>query len=84
MLEELTNFHDQQVVVNTYVDDELIKRDGFWFEKIQEENGLLQFFKEGHVISSIEIKGRLVKKEPVFKNFFTVNENVQRIEIYFP
>lgn len=84
MLEELSKFHHQQVVVNTYLDDELVKRDGFWFEEIVEENGVLQFLKEGRLITNIQLEGRLVKKEPIFKNFFTVNENLQRIEIYFP
>ncbi|MDP4084943.1 MAG: hypothetical protein Q8934_10050 [Bacillota bacterium] len=84
MLKELTKFHHQQVVVNTYNDEELVKRDGIWFEKIVEDNGYLHFVKEGSVILSIKVEGKELKKEPVFKNFYTVNEHTQRIEIYFP
>ena len=73
-----------QVVVNTYSDDELINRDGFWFEQIVEDHGFLHFVKLGAILLSIEVEGRILTKEPVFKNFYTINENKQRIEIYFP
>jgi hypothetical protein len=43
MIKEITNFQNGQVVVNTYSDDELIKRDGFRFERIIEEQGFLRF-----------------------------------------
>jgi hypothetical protein len=84
MIKEITNFQNGQVVVNTYSDDELIKRDGFRFERIIEEQGFLRFIKDGTVVLSIEIEGKTIKKEPIFKNYFTVKENNQRTEIYFP
>lgn len=84
MLKELTTFQNCQVVVNTYVDDELIKRDGFWFEQLKVDHGFLHFFKDDSVILSVEAEGKKLKKEPVFKNYFTINGNGQRIEIYFP
>jgi hypothetical protein len=84
MIKELTKFQNCQVVVNTYSDDELIKRDGFWFEQINVDQGFLHFFKEGKVVFRVQIEGKTIKKEPVFKNYFSINENSQRIEIYFP
>lgn len=70
--------------MNTYFDEELIKKDGFWFEQIIEDHGFLRFFKEGIEVLSVKVEGTTFKRESVFKNYFTINENKQRIEIYFP
>jgi hypothetical protein len=84
MISEIVKFKNQQLVVNTYHEDELIKRDGFWFEKVLEDQGELKFFKEELLLLSLNMNGKEVRKEPVFKNFYTLNENNNRIEIYFP
>jgi hypothetical protein len=84
MMKELSTFQNRQVVVNTYLDDELIQRDGFWFEQIKVDHRFLQFLKNGSIILSLEIEGKVLKREPVFKHYFTVNDHNKKIEIYFP
>ncbi|WML44917.1 hypothetical protein [Neobacillus sp. PS3-40] len=84
MIAEITKFQNCQVVINTYSDEELIQRDGFWFEHIVEDHGFLHFIKAGTIVSRIEVDGRKLTKEPIFKNFYTIRENKQRTEIYFP
>ncbi|MDQ6599248.1 hypothetical protein E2K98_22035 [Bacillus salipaludis] len=82
---EMTKFHHRQVVVNTYVDEELVKRDGFWFEDIIMNGSILAFRKEGKTVNVIELPdGIELKTEAVFKNYYSLNIENKKIEIYFP
>ncbi|MBI0575925.1 hypothetical protein IEC97_01015 [Neobacillus cucumis] len=85
MPKEITKFHHRQVVVNTYVDEELVKRDGFWFEEIIMNGSTLAFMKEGKTVNEIELTdGIELNKEAVFKNYYSLNIEKKKIEIYFP
>ncbi|WP_026576529.1 hypothetical protein [Bacillus sp. UNC438CL73TsuS30] len=85
MPKEMIKFHHRQVVVNTYVDEELVKRDGFWFEEMIMIGSTIAFIKEGKTINVIELPdGIELKKEEVFKNYYSLNIENKKIEIYFP
>ncbi|MED1467836.1 hypothetical protein [Bacillus salipaludis] len=85
MPKEMTKFHHRQVVVNTYVDEELVKRDGFWFDEMIMNGSTIAFIKEGKTVNVIELpKGIILKKEEVFKNYYSLNIENKKIEIYFP
>jgi hypothetical protein len=61
------------------------QRDGFWFDHIDLKNGSLYFIKAGLVVYSINhFDEKKLKKEPVFKNFYSLNDAFKKIEIYFP
>ncbi|MDR6998295.1 hypothetical protein [Neobacillus niacini] len=85
MPKEITNFHHRQVVVNTYVDEELVNRDGFVFDSVHLENDSLLFIKDAKTLFRIDsLTGMILKKEAIFKNYYSLNGENKKIEIYFP
>lgn len=85
-LQVLELFKNRQVIVNTYIEDELINKDGFLFEKIEIIDERINFVQNQQTKYSIS-----TTKYPIFhaldnfKNFFAFsNESNEKIEIYFP
>ena len=85
-LDLLMLFKDRQVVVNTFIDDELKNKDGFIFDHVEILDRSITFLKDKQTVYSIslEIYPNFQALED-FKNYFSFsNDNNDKIEIYFP
>ena len=85
-LDALKLFKDRQVIVNTFINDELRNKDGFMFDHIGILDRSITFVKDKQTVYSIslEIYPYFQALED-FKNYFSFsNDNCDKIEIYFP
>lgn len=81
----LKKYRYQQVIINQYVDEGLVERDGFMFEEIsltEERISFMNSDQESFVIQ-LEKNFRFYKSND-FQNFYIVEQGILRIEIYFP
>ncbi|WP_017755495.1 hypothetical protein [Calidifontibacillus oryziterrae] len=83
--EVLTTFENRQVVVNVYEDEELVKREGFFFDSITISERNINFVKNNTNKLSIEYTpfNEFVKGD-TFKDYFILKNGNNYIEIYFP
>jgi hypothetical protein len=79
-------YKNRQVIVNFYDDEDgLLKRDGFYFDGIAVTPDSLTFFKNNSEINQINLKNyRTYIINTDFQNYFTLRNNNQWIEVYFP
>lgn len=81
----LTAYTKRQVIINNYVEEELINKDGFMIDFIKIENSNIEFIRNSQTVYSIDIKNLssfTVMKE--FSNYFSLSNGTNRTEIYFP
>lgn len=85
ILSRLTNYQNQQVILNYYQDDLLQDRDGFNIQTIKLENNQLIFIKQNGKNITINLKTYpKIQINPDFQNYYTLQNNTDRLEIYFP
>ncbi|MGX6445026.1 hypothetical protein ACWM35_17580 [Neobacillus sp. K501] len=85
ILSRLTNYQNQQVILNYYQDDLLQDRDGFNTQTIKLENNQLIFIKQNGKNITINLKTYpKIQINPDFQNYYTLQNNTDRLEIYFP
>ena len=85
-LAALTNYQNRQVILNYYQDEDLLyKRDGFYFVCIQLTNSALIFVKNDGISITIELKDYpQFSINTDFQNYYTLKNNQNVLEIYFP
>lgn len=84
-VEKLTKYKDRQVVLNYYEDDALAKREGFHFSTIEIVHNQLVFHKSETSQFVINLEGYAgFTVLPDFKDYYSVYNEQDRIEIYFP
>jgi hypothetical protein len=85
MVNDLIKYKERQTIINEYLDEELINRNGFHFDKIKTENNSIQFFKGSIQLKRIDLPVHsTIKKDSRFPNFYVVEWDLSVIEIYFP
>ncbi len=85
-LDILKLFKERQVIVNTFIDDELRNKDGFMFDHIEILDRSVNFVKDEQTVHSISLEiYPTFQALDDFKNYFSFsNDNNDKIEIYFP
>ncbi|MGP3560219.1 hypothetical protein [Geobacillus sp. BK01] len=80
-------YTNRQVVVNFYEDDELVARDGFFFDYMERSDQVLTFFKNGQARLSIPLADypdhHVLKS---FSRYYRLEHSCFRraVELYFP
>jgi hypothetical protein len=79
-------YHDRQVILNYYQDEDFLwKRDGFFFKTIQLTRDSLLFLKENGASIQIPLKEfSLFTVNSDFQNYYFFRNGTNRLEIYFP
>ncbi len=82
----LQTYQNRQVILNYYQDEELlIKRDGFHFHSIKQTKDILTFFKNDGTTHTINLKEYPTNNiNTDFQNFYTLRNQTDKLEIYFP
>lgn len=80
----LCQFKNRQVIINHYVDGELIRRDGFFFECIKLSENNISIIRNDLPLWSISISNFSFQAGVSFQNFFRLLNGDVEIEIYFP
>lgn len=82
----LQSYQNRQVVLNYYVDEELIQRDGFDFQSIIVNDDVIKFISDNTINGTINLtqyKTFETSKE-FFKNYFDFKNGPNILSIYFP
>ncbi|WP_102275254.1 hypothetical protein [Cytobacillus massiliigabonensis] len=84
IINSLIQFKNQQVIINFYEEDELIQREGLFFESIQIVDYQVQFSKGGIIVFSLSFEGYMkFSQRTEFKNYYSLEKDSQRVELYF-
>lgn len=81
----LESFSDRQVVINTYIEEELLDKTGMFLDNIETNEESVNFLRNKEIIYTIDRK-----KYPNFKhledfnNYYEFSNDKDRLEIYFP
>jgi hypothetical protein len=85
-LQILETYQNRQVILNYYQDEELlIQRDGFFFQSIKYTKESLSFLKINGTTISINLKEyptNFINTD--FQNYYTLRNQTDKLEIYFP
>ncbi|MFD2444783.1 hypothetical protein ACFSO7_12485 [Bacillus sp. CGMCC 1.16607] len=85
MLSDLLKYKNRQTIINEYKDEELVKREGIFFDEMNTIDQSIKFIKDGTIRHQIELPNKFtIRKDSSFSNFFTIEWNDTKIEIYFP
>ena len=78
-------YYNRQAVLNFYDDEELIKRDGFFFQTVVITEKEIRFIDENSLIAMIDItQFTSFETSKDFKDHFFLQSATSAIEIYFP
>ncbi len=80
----LCQFKNRQVIINHYVDEELISRDGFFFDRVDISENKISIIRNDLPLWSINISSFSFHTGDSFKNFFRLLKGDVEIQIYFP
>ena len=81
----LGNFTNRQVVINTYVQDELVERDGLHFASIKMGSNRLELWRNDRIVKSIRIgPSASFVALAGFKDHYAFVDGEVRTELYFP
>lgn len=81
----LTRYCHRQAVLNFYDDDELLNRDGFFFENIKITDNKILFLNNGLTKAEINlIPFTTFAASNEFKDYYVLKNEISTIEIYFP
>lgn len=84
-LQSLSQFKNQQVIINFYEEDELVQREGLFFESIRIGDCRIQFCNEGIIIFALPFDGCMnFTQRTDFKNYYFLEKDNNRVELYFP
>lgn len=85
ILKHLRQFKNRQVVINFYDDEELIKRDGFYFGEIDSKGSNLVFKNDSNLLCSLDLSKYFhFKISGDFKDYFVLSRGKRWVELYFP
>lgn len=82
----LEQYSNRQVVLNYYIDEELVQRDGLDFQSIIVTDREIKFLNDEKVKATIDLsqyKTFEASKE-FFKNYFALKNGTSTLGIYFP
>lgn len=81
----LESYHDRQVVINYYDDEELVERNGFSFSRIKLTEKEIAFCIPDGIDYRIPTTGYVrFQRNNQFPNYYELFYKNNRIEIYFP
>lgn len=82
----LQPYQNRQVVLNYYVDEELIQRDGFDFQSIIVDDDEIKFLSDNNIKASINLTqyNTFETSKEFFKNYFDLKNGTSILSIYFP
>ncbi len=84
-LDSLKRFKNQQVIINFYEEEELIQREGLFFDSLQIVGRQIQFIKGSTIVLSIPFGGYMnFSQRTEFKNYYSLEKGNKRVELYFP
>jgi hypothetical protein len=85
MLNDLSMYKNRQTIINEYYEEELIERSGFIFDEMKTDNNSIQFLRDGILLKRMELPVHSTsRKDNSFPNFYVLEWELTRIEIYFP
>jgi len=81
----LESFSDRQVVLNTYLEDELLDKTGIFLDNIETNVDNVNFIRNKEVIYTIDRnKYPNFKYLEGFNNYYEFSNDRERLEVYFP
>lgn len=81
----LLRFNNQQVIINIYQEDELIQREGLFFESVTLIDNKLQFQKGSKLLFSLPLKNfTSFTQQQDFKHYYSLENEESRVDLYFP
>lgn len=81
----LLRFNNQQVIINIYQEDELIQREGLFFESVTLIDNKLQFQKGSKLLFSLPLKNfTSCTQQQDFKHYYSLENEESRVDLYFP
>lgn len=81
----LESFSNRQVVINTYLEDELFDKTGMFLDNIETNDQSVNFIRNKEIIYTIDRnKYPNFKYLEGFNDYYELSNNKERIEIYFP
>ncbi|MNY52711.1 hypothetical protein D3C86_1884070 [compost metagenome] len=85
IIQRLFHYHHRQVIVNYYLKEELLSKEGYHFDRIHYVEPCLLIIKDDKHLFSIDTNTYCNISYPgMFANHFTFENNHERIDIYFP
>ncbi|WP_442596063.1 hypothetical protein [Neobacillus sp. D3-1R] len=85
MFKTIMNYKNRQIIINEYMDEELFKRNGFFFKEIIITDHKMYVYKDEQLLYELAIPNRLhFRKDGSFPNYFVMEWETFRTEIYFP
>lgn len=84
-VEMLSRYMNRQLVLNKYVEDELVERDGLHIDHVVYQQERLEIYKDGRLARTIPIapSAKFIALEG-FKDHYAFVEGDSRLELYFP
>jgi hypothetical protein len=80
----LSQFQNRQVIINNYMDGELISRDGFFFDRVHISENEISIIRNDLPLWSFTINNFSFQSGETFKNFYRLVNGDAEIQIYFP
>lgn len=81
----LESFSNRQVVINTYLEDELFDKTGMFLDNIKTNDHSVNFIRNKEIIYTIDRnKYPNFKYLAGFNDYYELSNYKDRIEIYFP
>ena len=84
MLNEIKEYKARQVVINHYIDEELVSKTGFLFDYIIIDKKYILFYRQSEVVHELYFANGIIIKENSFPNYFVLHQDLSEIQIYFP
>jgi hypothetical protein len=84
-LDVLLSYKNRQVVLSEYQGDELLNRDGCFFDHIQSNEDSIEFIRDNLTVKKLIIdQSSQIVPLPGFSHHYAIHHNGLRIELYFP
>ncbi|MGO4888488.1 hypothetical protein ACJ2A9_12065 [Anaerobacillus sp. MEB173] len=80
----LTNYYNRQVIINTYEEECLIEKEGFAFDKITILSDQVQLIKDDIIIFSFDSSMYQFKVLDDFNHYYAFENELSKVELYFP
>jgi hypothetical protein len=84
-LDVLLGYKNRQVVLSEYQGDELLSRDGCFFDHIQSNDNSIEFIRDNQTVQKLIINHLSpIVQLSGFSHHYAIHHNGLRIELYFP
>lgn len=81
----LESFNDRQVVLNSYLEEELLDKTGMFLDNIETNEKSVNFIRNKEIIYTIDRnKYPNFKRLEGFNNYYELSNDKERLEVYFP